>query len=96
MVCKKNIGNLYWFGPRNALRPMEKVSSVLSCTEVLVVGVTSGCERGRGSQVSRCEWRKWACATLRVTSQGPGELSAHVLCCVAAVVLLLLSFRVLK
>jgi hypothetical protein len=45
--------DLYWFGPRSALRPVDEVSSVLSCTEVLVVGVTSGCERGRSSQVSR-------------------------------------------
>jgi hypothetical protein len=51
-------------------------SFVLSCTEVLVAGVTSGRERGRSSQVSRREWRKWVCATLLVTSQGPGELSA--------------------
>jgi hypothetical protein len=56
MVCKKNTGDLYWFGPRNALRPVGEESSVLSCTEVLVIGVTSECERGRGSQVSRCEW----------------------------------------
>jgi hypothetical protein len=53
MVCKKNTGDLYWFGPRSALRLAGEVSSVLSCTEVPVVGVTSGCERGRGSQVSR-------------------------------------------
>jgi hypothetical protein len=31
-------------------------SSVLSCTEVLVVGVTSGRERVRSSQVSQREW----------------------------------------
>jgi hypothetical protein len=89
MVCKKNTDDLYWFGPRNALRPVGEASSVLSCTEVLVAGITSGCERGRGSQVSRCEWRKWVCATLLVTSQVPGELSARVLRCVAVVVVLL-------
>jgi hypothetical protein len=50
MVYKKNTGDLYWFGLRNVLRPVEKESSVLSCTEVLVVGVTSGHERGRSSQ----------------------------------------------
>jgi hypothetical protein len=50
MVCKKNTGDLYWFGPRSALRPVEEVSFVLSCTEVLVVGVTSGCERERSSK----------------------------------------------
>jgi hypothetical protein len=55
-----------------------EVSSVLSYTEVLVVGVTSGCERGRGSQVSRGEWRKWVCVTLLVTSHGLGELCVHV------------------
>jgi hypothetical protein len=49
MVCKKNIGDLYWFGPKNALRLVREESSVLSCTEVLVVGVTRECERGRGS-----------------------------------------------
>jgi hypothetical protein len=37
MVCKKNIGDLYWFRPRNALRPVGEDDSVLSCTEVLVV-----------------------------------------------------------
>jgi hypothetical protein len=91
MVCKKNTSDLYWFRLRNALRPVGEENSVLFCIEVLVVGVTSGCERGRSSQVSRCEWRKWVCATLLVPSQGPGELSACVLCCVDVVVLL--SFR---
>jgi hypothetical protein len=90
MVCKKNTGDLYWFGPRNARRPVGEESSVLSCTEVLVVEVISIHERGRSSQVSRHEWRKWVCATLLVASQGPGELSARVLRCVVAVVLLLL------
>jgi hypothetical protein len=56
MVCKKNTDDLYWFGPKNALRLVGEESHVLSSTEVLVVGVTSGRERGRGSQVSRCEW----------------------------------------
>jgi hypothetical protein len=73
MMCKKDIGDLYWFRLRNALRPVGEESSVLSCTEVLVVGVTSGRERGRSSQVSRREWRKWVRATLLVTSQGLGE-----------------------
>jgi hypothetical protein len=50
MVCK-NTDDLYWFGPKNALHPVRKENSILSCTEVLVVGVTSECERGRGSQV---------------------------------------------
>jgi hypothetical protein len=54
MVCKKNTGDLYWFGPKNALRPVGEESSVLSYTKVLVVGVTSSHEMGRGSQVSRC------------------------------------------
>jgi hypothetical protein len=80
MVCKKNTDDLYWFGPRRALRPVGERSSVLSCTEVLVVGVTSGCERGKISQVSWCEWWMWVCATLLVTSQGSGELSVRVLC----------------
>jgi hypothetical protein len=79
MVCKKNIGDLYWFGPRNALHPAREESSVLSCTKVLVVGVTSECERGRGSQVSRCEWN--ACVTLPEPSQGLGESSTCVLSC---------------
>jgi hypothetical protein len=78
MVCKKNTSDLYWFGPRNVLRLVREKSSVLSCTEVL----------GRSSQVSRCEWRKWVCAALLVPSQGPGELSAHILRCVAVVVVL--------
>jgi hypothetical protein len=55
MVCKKNTGDLYWFGPRNVLRPVGEESFILSCTEVLAVGVTSGRERGRSSQVSRRE-----------------------------------------
>jgi hypothetical protein len=42
MVCKKNTSDLYWFGPKNALRPVGEGSLVLSSTEVLVVGVTSG------------------------------------------------------
>jgi hypothetical protein len=56
MVCKKNTCDLYSFRPKNALCPVREDSSVLSCTEVLVVGVTSESERGRGSQVSKCEW----------------------------------------
>jgi hypothetical protein len=68
MVCKKNTGDLYWFGPRSALRAVREESFVLSCTKVPVVGVTNECERGRISQVSWCEWRKWVCATLLVTS----------------------------
>jgi hypothetical protein len=79
MVCKQNIGDLYWFGLRNALCPVGEESSVLSCTEMLVVGVTSGRERGRSSQVSGHGWRKWVCVTLLVTSQGPGELLARIL-----------------
>jgi hypothetical protein len=38
MVCKKNTSDLYWFGQKNALRPVGEGSLVLSCTEVLVVG----------------------------------------------------------
>jgi hypothetical protein len=87
MVCKKNTDDLYWFELRNVLRPVGEESSILSCTEVLVVGVTSGCERGKSSQVSRREWRKWVCATLLVTSQGPRELPARILRCGAVVVL---------
>jgi hypothetical protein len=37
MVCKKDTGDLYWFGLRNALRLVGEESSILSCTEVLVV-----------------------------------------------------------
>jgi hypothetical protein len=61
MVCKKNTSDLYWFGPRNALCPVGEESSVLSYTKVFVVGVTSECERGSGSQVSRCEWSACVC-----------------------------------
>jgi hypothetical protein len=42
MVCKKNTSDLYWFGPKNALCPVEEGGLVLSCTEALVVGVTNG------------------------------------------------------
>jgi hypothetical protein len=90
MVCKKNTGDLYWFRMRNALRPVREESSVLSCTKVLVVGVTSECERGRGSQDSRCECS--ACVTLPEPLQGPGESCARVLSC--ACVRLFLSFLV--
>jgi hypothetical protein len=45
MVCKKNTSGLYWFGPNNALCPVRKGRLVLSYTEVLVAGVTSGRER---------------------------------------------------
>jgi hypothetical protein len=93
MVCKKNTCNLYWFGPRNILRPVGEESSVLSCTEVLIVGVTSERERGRSSQVSRRERRKWVCATLLVASQGLGELPARILRCVAVVVLFSVYLR---
>jgi hypothetical protein len=79
MMCKKNIGDLYWFGPKNALRPMRDERSVLSCTEVLVVGVTSESERGRGSQVSGREWRVCMCVDLLEPSQGPGELCDRVI-----------------
>jgi hypothetical protein len=61
MVCKKNTDDLFWFGPRNVLRPVGEDSYVLSCTEMLIVGVTSGRERGRGFQISRCEWSAYAC-----------------------------------
>jgi hypothetical protein len=61
MVCKKNTDDLYWFGPKNALCPVREESSVLSCTKVLVVGVTSESERGRDSQVSRRKWSAYAC-----------------------------------
>jgi hypothetical protein len=47
---------------------VEEVGSILSCTEVLVVGVISGCERGRSSQVSRYERRMGVCVTLLVPS----------------------------
>jgi hypothetical protein len=74
MVCKKNIGDLYWFGPKNALCPVGEERSVLSCTEVLIVGVTSECGRGRGSQVSSREWSARVCVALLEPSQGLGEL----------------------
>jgi hypothetical protein len=74
MVCKKNTGDLYWFGPKNILRPVGEERSVLSCTEVLVVGVTSENERGMGSQVSRREWSVCVYVALLKPSQGLGEL----------------------
>jgi hypothetical protein len=79
MVCKKNTGDLYWSRPKNALRPVREESSALSCTKVLVVGVTSECERGRGSQVSRCEWSARMCVALLEPLQGPGESSDRVM-----------------
>jgi hypothetical protein len=79
MVCKKNTCDLYWFGLKNALRPVGDKRSVLSCTEVLVVGVTSESERGRGSQVSGREWSVCVRAALLEPSQGPGELCDRVI-----------------
>jgi hypothetical protein len=38
MVCKKNTSDLYWFGPKNALRPVGRRVLYCLCTEVLVVG----------------------------------------------------------
>jgi hypothetical protein len=61
MVCNKNTCDLYWFRPKNALRLVEDERFVLSCTEVLVVGVTSESERGRGSQVLGHEWSVCVC-----------------------------------
>jgi hypothetical protein len=90
-MCKKNTGDLYWFRAINALRPVGEESSVLSCTKVLVVWVTNKYERGRSSQISRGEGRMWVSLTLLVPSQGPGELSTHVLLCVAMVVVLFSS-----
>jgi hypothetical protein len=53
MVCKKNTRGLYWFGLKNALRLVGEESLVLSCTEGLVVGVTS---RSREGEVPRSLW----------------------------------------
>jgi hypothetical protein len=64
MVCKKNTGDLYWFRSKNALCLVVDKRSVLSCTEVLVAGVTSESERGRGSQVSGREWSVCVCAAM--------------------------------
>jgi hypothetical protein len=63
MVCKKNTSDLYLFGPKNALRPVGEESLILSCTEVLVVGLQAG-ERRRSSRVSRREWRVCMCVRL--------------------------------
>jgi hypothetical protein len=76
MVCKKNIGDLYWFGLRSALHPMREGSSILSCTEVPIVGVTSRCERGRISQVSWCEWREWVCVSLGALARSRRAISS--------------------
>jgi hypothetical protein len=51
-------------------------SSILSCTEVLVAGVTSEFERGRGSQVSRCEWSACVSDSARAFAR-----SRRVVCC---------------
>jgi hypothetical protein len=79
MVCKKNTGDLYWFGPKNALRLVGDERFVLSYTEVLVVGVTSKSERERGSQVSGREWSVCVCVALLEPSQGPRELCDRVI-----------------
>jgi hypothetical protein len=50
MVCKKNTSDLYWFGPKNALCPVGEESLVLSCTEVLIVGVTKRVREGGTSR----------------------------------------------
>jgi hypothetical protein len=69
MVCKKNTGDLYWFGPKNALCLVGGERSVLSCTEMLLVEVTSESERGRGSQVSGREWSVYACGSAGVLAR---------------------------
>jgi hypothetical protein len=79
MVCKKNTGDLYWFGLKNALCPVEDERSILSCTEVLVLGVISESERGRDSQVLGREWSVCMCVALLEPSQGPGELCDRVI-----------------
>jgi hypothetical protein len=79
MVCKKNTGDLYWFGPKNALRPVGDERSVLSCIEMLVVGVTSESKRGRGSQVSGREWSVCVCVALLEPSQDSEELCDRVI-----------------
>jgi hypothetical protein len=45
MVCKKNTSGLYWFGLKNALRPVRKKRLVLSCTKCLWQGLHAG-EKG--------------------------------------------------
>jgi hypothetical protein len=69
MVCKKNTGDLYWFGPKHALRPVGDERSVLSCTKVLIVGVTRESERGRDSQVLGHEWSVRACSSTRTLAR---------------------------
>jgi hypothetical protein len=74
MVCKKNPSDLYLFGPKNILRPVGEGSLVLNCTEVLVVGVTSGRER---EELPGLKMRvECVCVTMLVPSQG--ELSIFV------------------
>jgi hypothetical protein len=78
MVCKKNTGYLYWFGPKNALRPVRDERSVLSLHRSARSMVTSESERGRGSQVSGVSG-VCVCVALLESSQGLGELCDRVI-----------------
>jgi hypothetical protein len=46
MMGKKDTSGLYWFRLKTALRPVRKERLVLSCTEVLVAGVTKWAREG--------------------------------------------------
>jgi hypothetical protein len=78
-MCKKNTGDLYWFGPKNALRSVGEVKVVLSCTKMLVVGVTKRVREG-GAPKSQGVSGVCVCVTLLVPSQGPRELSVRLSC----------------
>jgi hypothetical protein len=77
MVCKKNTSGLYWFGPKNALRPVRKGGFVLSLHR-------SACGRGykrvREGVSPGLKMRvECVCVTLPEPSQGLGELSVRVI-----------------
>jgi hypothetical protein len=71
MVRKKNTSDLYWFGPKNALRPVGEGSLVLSSTEVLVVG---GYKRVREGGASRSQDVSGVCVF------APDELNGLWIC----------------
>jgi hypothetical protein len=77
MVCKKDTSDLYWFGQKNALRPVGEVKLILSCTEVLAAGVTSGRER----EVFPDLKMRVKCVCNSETSQGPEELCVCACVC---------------
>jgi hypothetical protein len=85
---QENVGDLYWFRPRNALCPVGEGSSVLSCTEMLVVGVISGYERGTPKSQGEREENVGVCDSASALARSRRVISS----CLAFVLLWWLFF----